>query len=240
MRADEQPGVAALDLEEQRRATGRQVVADLLHELAVDAGGRPPDRCAARDGADHHPGQREHHEQQPAEHGADRPTPVSVPLDASLWIVTLPAASLRTTAVSSSLIRSLVLERADRLERRLGVIGPIERDRQEIRHRRPSSRPASPASEPPRYANGEAGSVLPHRPDRARRGRAAVRSALLDRLEPVLPAGRRGRRCGRMVDAGDLEPAFERLDAITNDGTVAVDTATLVEFVLLGQAIRAG
>ena len=40
--------------------------------------------------------------------------------------------------------------------------------------------------------------------------------------------------------AGDLPVAFERLDAITNDGTVAVDTATLIEFVLLGQAIRAG
>ena len=62
--------------------------------------------------------------------------------------------------------------------------------------------------------------------------------ALLDRLEPVLrPADAAELR--ELVD-GDLPVAFERLDQITNDGTVAVDTATLIEFVLLGQAIRAG
>ena len=64
-------------------------------------------------------------------------------------------------------------------------------------------------------------------------------TALLDRLESVLsPADAADLRA--KVDAGDLPAAFARLDAITNDGTVAVDTATLVEFVLLGQAIRAG
>ena len=41
-----------------------------------------------------------------------------------------------------------------------------------------------------------------------------------------------------MLAAGDHEKAYERLDAITNDGTISVDTATLVELVLLGQAIR--
>lgn len=64
-------------------------------------------------------------------------------------------------------------------------------------------------------------------------------NALLDRLEPVLPPADAAELRG-LVDAGDLPAAFTRLDAITNDGTVAVDTATLVEFVLLGQAIRAG
>src|SRR5262249_40250882 len=37
-RRDEDPGVAALDLEEQGRAAGLQVLPDLLDELAVDAG----------------------------------------------------------------------------------------------------------------------------------------------------------------------------------------------------------
>jgi hypothetical protein len=64
-------------------------------------------------------------------------------------------------------------------------------------------------------------------------------SALLDRLGPVLQPADAAELQG-LVDAGDLPAAFARLDAITNDGTVAVDTATLVEFVLLGQAIRAG
>ena len=41
------------------------------------------------------------------------------------------------------------------------------------------------------------------------------------------------------MDAGDHEGAYDLLDGITNDGTIAVDTATLVELVLLGQAIRA-
>jgi len=61
--------------------------------------------------------------------------------------------------------------------------------------------------------------------------------ALIDRLEPVLAvddvAGLR-----TLVAAGDHATAYDRLDAITNDGTISVDTATLVELVLLGQAIR--
>jgi len=61
--------------------------------------------------------------------------------------------------------------------------------------------------------------------------------ALIDRLEPVLEADDvAGLRA--LVAAGDRAAAYERLDAITNDGTVSVDTATLVELVLLGQAIR--
>jgi hypothetical protein len=41
-----------------------------------------------------------------------------------------------------------------------------------------------------------------------------------------------------LLDAGDFEGAYDLLDGITNDGTISVDTATLVEMVLLGQAIR--
>jgi hypothetical protein len=61
--------------------------------------------------------------------------------------------------------------------------------------------------------------------------------ALIDRLEPVLAvddvAGLRA-----LVAAGEHATAYDRLDTITNDGTISVDTATLVELVLLGQAIR--
>ena len=61
--------------------------------------------------------------------------------------------------------------------------------------------------------------------------------ALIDRLEPALSADDvAGVRT--LLDAGDLEGAYDLLDGITNDGTVSVDTATLVEMVLLGQAIR--
>jgi len=62
-------------------------------------------------------------------------------------------------------------------------------------------------------------------------------SALIDRLEPVLVADDvAGLRT--LVAAGDHATAYDRLDAITNDGTISVDTATLVELVLLGQAVR--
>lgn len=61
--------------------------------------------------------------------------------------------------------------------------------------------------------------------------------ALIDRLEPVLAAGDVA-TLRLQVAAGDHAAAYERLDAITNDGTISVDTATLVELVLLGQAIR--
>ena len=63
--------------------------------------------------------------------------------------------------------------------------------------------------------------------------------ALLDRLDPVLTAsdvaGIRG-----LVAGADHATAYDRLDHLTNDGTISVDTATLIEIVLLGQAIRAG
>lgn len=62
--------------------------------------------------------------------------------------------------------------------------------------------------------------------------------ALLDRLEPVL-ATSDVVALRALVDAGDHRVAFARLDAITNDGSITVDTAMLVEVVLLGQAIRA-
>jgi hypothetical protein len=61
--------------------------------------------------------------------------------------------------------------------------------------------------------------------------------AFIDRLEPVLAADDvAGLRA--LVAAGEHATAYDRLDAITNDGTISVDTATLVEMVLLGQAIR--
>jgi hypothetical protein len=61
--------------------------------------------------------------------------------------------------------------------------------------------------------------------------------ALLERLEPVLtPSDAAALRS--LIDAGDHAAAYARLDAITNDGTITVDTAMLVELVLLGQAIR--
>ena len=63
-------------------------------------------------------------------------------------------------------------------------------------------------------------------------------SALIDRLEPLLVATDVTVLRG-LVAAGDHATAYDLLDGITNDGTVAVDTATLVELVLLGQAIRA-
>ena len=61
--------------------------------------------------------------------------------------------------------------------------------------------------------------------------------ALIDRLEPLLlPADVVTLRA--LLEAGDFEGAYDLLDGITNDGTISVDTATLVEMVLLGQAIR--
>jgi len=62
-------------------------------------------------------------------------------------------------------------------------------------------------------------------------------TALIDRLEPVLSADDVAAIRG-MLAAGDQGAAFDRLDTVTDDGTVTVDTATLVELVLLGQAIR--
>ena len=63
-------------------------------------------------------------------------------------------------------------------------------------------------------------------------------AALLDRLEPVLAATDVA-ALRSLVAAGDHVTAYARLDEITNHGTISADTATLVELVLLGQAIRA-
>jgi hypothetical protein len=63
--------------------------------------------------------------------------------------------------------------------------------------------------------------------------------ALIDRLVPVLQRDDVA-TLRALVARGDHVSAFERLDAITDDGTVSADTATLVELVLLGQAIRSG
>ena len=62
-------------------------------------------------------------------------------------------------------------------------------------------------------------------------------SALLDRFEPVLDASDVA-SLRALVERGDHAAAYARLDALTNDGTIAVDTSMLVELVLLGQAIR--
>ena len=64
-------------------------------------------------------------------------------------------------------------------------------------------------------------------------------AALIDRLEPLLQADD-VTVLRALVAAGDHATAYTLLDGITNDGTIAVDTATLVELVLLGQAIRSG
>jgi hypothetical protein len=64
-------------------------------------------------------------------------------------------------------------------------------------------------------------------------------TALIDRLQPLLLAADVA-TLRSLMEAGDLEGAYDLLDGITNDGTIAVDTATLVELVLLGHAIRSG
>lgn len=63
--------------------------------------------------------------------------------------------------------------------------------------------------------------------------------ALIERLEPVLAVGEVA-SLRSSIAAGDHAAAYARLDAITDDGSITVDTAILVELVLLGQAIRAG
>ena len=64
-------------------------------------------------------------------------------------------------------------------------------------------------------------------------------SALIDRFEPVLDASDVA-ALRASVETGDHAAAYARLDRLTDDGTISVDTALLVELVLLGQAIRAG
>ena len=61
--------------------------------------------------------------------------------------------------------------------------------------------------------------------------------ALVTRLEPVLdPDDVAALRA--LLHVGDHEAAFELLDAITDAATTAFETATLVELVLIGQALR--
>lgn len=60
---------------------------------------------------------------------------------------------------------------------------------------------------------------------------------LIERLEPLLPAADMAEIRG-MLARGEQAEAFDRLDAFTDDGSITVDTAILVELVLLGQAIR--
>jgi hypothetical protein len=62
-------------------------------------------------------------------------------------------------------------------------------------------------------------------------------SALIDRFEPVLDVAEVTALRG-WIERGDHAAAYARLDELTDDGTISVDTALLVELVLLGQAIR--
>ena len=62
-------------------------------------------------------------------------------------------------------------------------------------------------------------------------------SALIDRFEPVLD-GPDVTALRELIERGDHAAAYARLDGLTDDGTISVDTALLVELVLLGQAIR--
>ena len=57
-------------------------------------------------------------------------------------------------------------------------------------------------------------------------------TALVDRLEPVLDPADVAEVRG-LLTAGALGAAFDRLDAVTNE-----TTATLVDLVLVGQAVR--
>lgn len=81
--------------------------------------------------------------------------------------------------------------------------------------------------------DGPTYSIEPIAPDHV----GARFAALLDRLEAVLAVSDVA-VLRSLVDAGDYTTAFSRLDASTNDGTISVDTAALVELVLLKQAIR--
>ena len=62
-------------------------------------------------------------------------------------------------------------------------------------------------------------------------------AALVDKLAPLLaPDDVASVRA--LLAQGSMADAYERLDSLTNGVTVPVETATLVELVLLGQAIR--
>ena len=62
-------------------------------------------------------------------------------------------------------------------------------------------------------------------------------AALVDRLAPLLTADDVA-SVRVSLASGSIAEAYERLDAATNEVTVPVETSTLVELVLLGQAIR--
>ena len=81
--------------------------------------------------------------------------------------------------------------------------------------------------------DGPSYSIEPIEPDEIR----PRFEALVDRLEPLLRAPDVA-SLRSLLAGGEYEAAFGELDAVTNDGTISVDTATLVELVLLGQAIR--
>jgi predicted ATP-grasp superfamily ATP-dependent carboligase len=61
--------------------------------------------------------------------------------------------------------------------------------------------------------------------------------ALVTRLEPLLDAAD-VTALRSQIEHGDFEAAYVRLDALTDAATTEIETAALVELVLLGQAIR--
>ena len=60
---------------------------------------------------------------------------------------------------------------------------------------------------------------------------------LVDKLGPLL-APDEVAAVRASLASGSIADAYDRLDTATNEVTVPVDTSTLVELVLLGQAIR--
>src|SRR4051812_6362251 len=209
--ADDRPRIAILDLEEERGTTRRQVVADFLDELAIDAGrGRATDQAArdrpADDGTD-----REDDEQEAAQDRADR----GAGLRTARHLVMERDLAVGVLAHDGRVLQpdlARVLDRPDRLQGRLGIVRAIKGDRQELRHRHDSSRSASVlprgVSKPQDTPDGKAWTDLSDRPDRTRRDRAPVPGAAR-RARRAAGAGRCRRRSvvgGRRLARGGLRP----------------------------------
>jgi hypothetical protein len=62
-------------------------------------------------------------------------------------------------------------------------------------------------------------------------------AALVDTLAPLLVADDVA-SVRALLASGSIAEAYDRLDAATNEVAVPVETSTLVELVLVGQAIR--
>src|SRR3954467_13461701 len=70
--ADERSWIAVLELQEQRRSAGGQILPDLLHEADIDAGCRGTPDQSACDGSADDRSDRDAVEQKTAQHGTDR------------------------------------------------------------------------------------------------------------------------------------------------------------------------